>query len=302
MNKLRWMEIFVSVAESGSFSKAAGQLDISSVMVGKAVAQMEEYLQSRLLQRNTRRQTLTEAGKAWYEESIQMLSALQNAESRIESLRRFPAGSLRISAATTLGSCVIASLCSEFQQQFPDVHIELNLNDRFVDMIAEGFDFVFRVGELPENIPLVAQHIGDYRMVIAASPSYLTRYGVPQNVEELAIHRCLRYSNWNKHNAWRSGDNFFWPESVVFSCNDGQALRRAALSGAGLILQPWLLLAEDIIAGRLVTLLEDILPEPRPVHLLWRQDIHPGAKHRSFLEWISKRDIAAIMASRRDVQ
>lgn len=279
----------MAVVESGSFSEAAKRLDISAVMIGKAVAQMEDYLQTRLLQRNTRRQTLTEAGKAWYQESLQLLAALHGAESRIESLRRFPAGSLRISAATTLGNCVIAALCSEFQQQFPDVHIELELSDRFVDVIAEGFDFVFRVGELPDDTPLVAQPLGTYQMVIAAAPAYLARYGTPQSLQELAAHRCLRYSSWNKRNAWRSGDEVIWPESVTFSCNDGQALRRAALCGAGLILQPQLLLADDIAAGRLIALLEHALPAPRPIHLLWRQDLHAGAKHRRFIEWVTTR-------------
>ncbi|WP_311778995.1 MULTISPECIES: LysR substrate-binding domain-containing protein [Pantoea] len=289
MNKLRGMEVFVAVVESGSFSEAAKRLDISSVMVGKTVAQMETQLQARLLQRNTRRQTLTEAGKAWYEECLHVLDALHSAENRIESLRRFPAGSLRISAATTLGSTLVAPLCSEFQQQFPDVHIELDLSDRFVDVVAEGFDFVFRIGELPADTPLVAQRLGDYRMVIAGAPAYLARYGAPQSTDALKTHRCLRYSNWNSLNGWRSGDSLLWPENATFSCNDGQALRRAALAGAGLILQPRFLLADDIAAGRLVPLLEDALPAPRPIHLLWRQDVHYVAKHRSFVEWISLR-------------
>lgn len=287
MNKLRGMEIFVAVVDSGSFSEAAKRLSISSVMVGKTVAQMENHLQARLLQRNTRRQKLTEAGKIWYEECLQVLSLLHAAESRIDSLRRFPAGSLRVSAATTLGSTLIATLCSEFQQHYPDVHIELELSDRFVDVIAEGFDFVFRIGELPSDIPLVAQHIGDYHMVIAGAPAYLERFGTPLSIKELHSHRCLRYSNWNKLNGWRQGDSLLWPESATFSCNDGHALRRAALAGAGLILQPQLLLSEDIAAGRLIPLLKNDLPAPRPVNLLWRQDVHASAKHRSFVKWIS---------------
>jgi DNA-binding transcriptional LysR family regulator len=289
MNKLRGMEVFVAVVESGSFSKAARRLDISSVRVGKIIAQLETYLQARLLQRNTRCQTLTEAGKAWYDESLKVLAVLQAAESRIDGLRCFPAGSLRISAAATLGSTVIAELCSEFQQQFPEVNIELVLNDHFVDIIAEGFDFVFRIGELPTDTPLVAQRIGDYSMIIAASPAYLAQYGAPQTIQALQSHRCLRYSNWNSHNVWRSGDALLWPENATFTCNDGQALRRAALAGAGLILQPWLLLAEDIAAGKLVPLLKDALPAPRPINLLWRQDLHPAAKHRSFIKWVEQK-------------
>jgi len=289
MNKLRWMEVFVAVAEGGSFSEAAKRLDISAVMVGKMVAQMEQHLQTRLLQRNTRRQALTEAGKAWYEESIHVVSALRNAEDRIESLRRFPAGSLRITASSTLGRCLFARLCSEFQMQFPEIHIELDLSDRHVDVVAEGFDFAIRIGEVPEDSPLVAQRLGNYRAVIAGTPAYLAQHGVPQNISELKQHRCLRYSSWNKRNVWRSGTEAFWPESVTFTCNDSDALRQAALAGSGLILQPQILLAEDIAAGRLVSLLEAELPEPRAVHLLWRHDLHSSARHRSFIEWMREK-------------
>lgn len=288
MNKIRWMEVFVAIVETGNFSEAAKRLDISSVMVGKMVAQMETHLQASLLKRNTRRQTLTQAGKAWYEESLHVLTALRSAESRIASLRRFPAGSLRISASTTLGSCAIARLCSEFQLSFPDVVIELDLSERFVDIIAEGFDFAFRIGDLPIDTPHVALRLGDYQMTIAGSPAYLAQYGEPRSLEELASHRCLRYSNWNKRNAWRSGDALIWPASATFSCNDGQALRQSALSGTGLIFQPRLLLAEDIAAGRLKPLLADCLPAPRPIHLIWPQDLHFSAKHRSFISWITE--------------
>ncbi|WP_026042596.1 LysR family transcriptional regulator [Pantoea sp. A4] len=295
MNKLRAMEIFVAVVEGGSFTEAAKQLEISAVMVGKSVAQLEQQLQVRLLQRNTRSQTLTEAGQAWYEESQAMLQALRNAEGRIGSLRRFPAGSLRISAPFTLGACVVARLCSEFQQQFPEVRIELTLSDRFVDLLAEGFDFALRVGEIPPDSPLVARYLGEYRMVIAAAPAYLAAHGAPASIDDLPRHRCLRYSNWNKRNAWRSGEQLIWPESVTFSCNDSQALRRAALAGAGLILQSDLLLQEDIAAGKLVTLLDDQLPDSRPVHLLWRQDLQASAKYRSFISWVSEQCPQALL-------
>lgn len=294
MNKFRWMEVFVAVVETGSFSEAAKRLDISAVMVGKLVAQMEKQLQTRLLQRNTRRQHLTEAGKAWYEESLQLLAALRGAEGRIESLKRFPAGSLKISASTTLGSCIIATLCSEFQLDYPDVHIALELSDRFVDVVAEGFDFAIRIGELPVDSPLVARRLGDYHMAIAGAPAYLARHGTPRWIEDLAAHRCLRNSVWNKRNLWRSGDNPLWPENATFSCNDGHALRRAALAGAGLILQPWLLLSEDIRSGRLVSLLEHALPTPRPIHLVWRQDMHLSARHRSFIDWMQQHSLEAL--------
>ncbi|MFI8416310.1 LysR family transcriptional regulator [Serratia sp. NPDC078593] len=286
MNKLRCMEVFLVVVESGNFTDAAKRLDISAVMVGKLIAQLESELQTRLLQRNTRRQHLTEAGKVWYQESAAVIAGLRNAESRIESLRQFPAGSLRITAPKTLGSCVMATLCSEFQRQFPDVYLELELSDHFADVIAEGFDFAVRVGQLPPDSPLVAHRLGSYHMVIAAAPSYLATHPAPQHINELPLHRCLRNTLWNKQNNWRSGDLPLWPENTVFNCNDGQALRKAALAGAGLIMQPHLLLAEDIAQGRLVSLLEHVLPSPRPIHLLWRQDLRTSAKHRSFIDWM----------------
>ncbi|WP_198773091.1 LysR family transcriptional regulator [Serratia odorifera] len=294
MNKLRCMEVFIAVVESGNFSEAAKRLDISSVMVGKMIAQLETLLDTRLLQRNTRRQHLTEAGKAWYQDSLGVMAALRSAEGRIESLRQFPAGSLRISAPTTLGSCVVASLCSEFQLRYPEVYIELELSDRFVDPIAEGFDFAIRVGQLPDDSPFVAKRLGDYKMVIAASADYLSSHPAPQSMADLPAHRCLRNTLWNKRNAWRSGSLPLWPENTVFSCNDGHALRRAALAGAGLILQPQLLLADDIRQGRLISLLEHALPAPRPIHLLWRQDVRASAKHRSFIDWMREQAPAAL--------
>lgn len=294
MNTLWAMKVFVTVVETGSFAAAAKQLDISAVMVGKLIAQTEARLQTRLLQRNTRHQHLTESGNIWYEESLTILAAMRGAESRIESQRRFPAGSVRISAPSTLGSCVIAALCSEFQQQFPQIIIELVLSDRLVDVIAEGFDFVIRTGEIPADSPLVAHKLGDYRMVIAGSPCYLAQHGVPEDRQALNLHRCLRYTGWNKHNAWRSGDAILWPDNATFICNDGQALRRAALAGAGLIFQPRVLLADDLREGRLVALLENVLPAPRPVYLLWRQRLHMSATHRRFIDWLREKAPLAI--------
>ncbi|NDJ58180.1 LysR family transcriptional regulator [Enterobacteriaceae bacterium 4M9] len=290
------MEVFIAVVESGSFAGAAKRLDISSVMVGKLVAQMEAQLQTTLLQRNTRRQHLTESGKVWYEESLNVLATLRAAHNRIDSQRRFPAGSLHISAPSTLGSCVIAGLCSEFQGHFPDVNITLSLSDRFVDIVAEGFDFAIRIGEPAPDSPLVAHKLGEYQMVIAGSPEYLAQTGVPQDIAALSAHRCLRYAGWNKHNVWRSGDVPLWPDNATFTCNDGQALRRAALAGAGLILQPRLLLADDLREGRLVALLEQSLPAPRPVYLLWRQNLHMSARQRSFIDWMRSRAGDALRA------
>lgn len=285
MDKLSSIEAFICAVESGNFTEAARRLDISAVMVGKHVRQLEELLDSRLLQRNTRRQHLTEAGESYYQQCKAALAQLRLAEDTVENMKRTPSGLLRISAPLNLGSAAIATLVARYQLNYPQVRIELDLSDSFVDLIGQGFDFAIRIGNLNPAEPLVAKKIGDYRMVVCAAPEYLAQHGTPQTPEALYQHRCLANMAWNKSNAWQLGD-VFWPADSSFICNDGQALRQAALSGAGLVLQPEILLAEDIAAGRLVPVLQQWQQASRPIHLLWRQDLSPSEKRSSFIAWL----------------
>ncbi|MBM7345544.1 LysR family transcriptional regulator [Pantoea coffeiphila] len=285
MDKLSSIEAFICAVESGNFTEAARRLDISAVMVGKHVRQLEVQLNSRLLQRNTRRQHLTEAGESYYQQCKAALAQLRLAEDTVENMKRTPSGLLRISAPLNLGSAAIAALVARYQLNYPQVRIELDLSDSFVDLIGQGFDFAIRIGNLNPAEPLVAKKIGDYRMVVCAAPEYLAQHGTPQTPEALYQHRCLANMAWNKSNAWQLGD-VFWPADSSFICNDGQALRQAALSGAGLVLQPEILLAEDIAAGRLVPVLQQWQQASRPIHLLWRQDLSPSEKRSSFIAWL----------------
>lgn len=285
MDKLSSIEAFICAVESGNFTEAARRLDISAVMVGKHVRQLEELLDSRLLQRNTRRQHLTEAGESYYQQCKAALAQLRLAEDTVENMKRTPSGLLRISAPLNLGSAAIAALVARYQLNYPQVRIELDLSDSFVDLIGQGFDFAIRIGNLNPAEPLVAKKIGDYRMVVCAAPEYLAQHGTPQTPEALYQHRCLANMAWNKSNAWQLGD-VFWPADSSFICNDGQALRQAALAGAGLVLQPEILLAEDIAAGRLVPVLQQWQQASRPIHLLWRQDLSPSEKRSSFIAWL----------------
>ena len=285
MDKLSSIEAFICAVESGNFTEAARRLDISAVMVGKHVRQLEKMLDSRLLQRNTRRQHLTEAGESYYQQCKAALAQLRLAEDTVENMKRTPSGLLRISAPLNLGSAAIATLVARYQLNYPQVRIELDLSDSFVDLIGQGFDFAIRIGSLNPAEPLVAKKIGDYRMVVCAAPKYLAQHGTPQTPEALYQHRCLANMAWNKSNAWQLGD-VFWPADSSFICNDGQALRQAALAGAGLVLQPEILLAEDIAAGRLVPVLQQWQQASRPIHLLWRQDLSPSEKRSSFIAWL----------------
>jgi len=291
VDRLRSIEVFVAAVEQGSFSQAARQMDMTPAMVGKHVRQLEAELGARLLQRSTRRQSLTDAGRRFYAEGKKVLEQLAWARASVEGLRQQPSGRLRITAPTTLGACVVAPLAADYQQAHPQVGIELDLSNGVADLVEEGFDLAVRIGEPDPRADLVARRLGDYCMVICASPSYLKRHGVPRTPADLSAHLCLGHMVWTPRTAWQlQGPQgpMPWPGEAPFLCNDGQALRQAALRGAGLLLQPRVLLKDDLRRGRLRAVLESCLPAARPVYLLYRQDRHLLPKTRSFIDFIRK--------------
>lgn len=285
MDKLRSMETFVAVVEGGNFTEAAARLEMSAVMVGKYVNALEMQLGARLLQRSTRRQSLTDAGRVFYEDAKRVLEQVRWAETSVERLRASPSGTLRVSAPTTFGACVIAPLAATFQQAHPQVRVELNLSNSMVDLVDEGFDLAIRIGPLGDA-DLVAKPLCVYRMVICASPDYLAQHGRPETPADLPQHRCLSHMVWNNRNAWQLAGweaTTPWRDDPAFTCNDGHGLRMAAIAGAGLLLQPEVLVAEDLANGRLVRVLQAYAPEPRPIHIMYRQDRRPLPKLSSFV-------------------
>ncbi|HED2524081.1 LysR substrate-binding domain-containing protein [Klebsiella aerogenes] len=290
MDKLRGMETFVAVVECGSFTGAAARLEMSAVMVGKYIALLEGQLGTRLLERNTRRQSLTDAGRVYFDEARRVLEQVANAERSVERLRLVPAGTLRVSAPVSFGASIIAPLTASFLQAWPEVRVELDLTNRMVDLVDEGIDLAIRIGDI-QRTDLVAKYLAPYRMVICAAPDYLARHGTPQTPADLAGHQCLSHTVWTARNEWRlpgAAEEVRWKRDAVLRCNDGYALRMAAVAGAGLLLQPEVLLAEDLANGRLVRILQNYTPEPRPIHLLWRQDLRPLPKLTRFVEHLLK--------------
>lgn len=281
------MECFVAVVDAGNFTEAAQRLELSSVMVGKYVRELEERLGARLLERTTRRQSLTDAGRAFYEDAKRALEQMRIAETSVERLRASPSGTLRISAPITFGNCVIAPLAARFQQMYPQLRVELELSNRNVDLIEDAFDLAIRIGELGEA-DLVAKRLTDYRMVICASPAYLAEHGCPQTPQDLLSHRCLSHMLWNRRSGWRlgDGDDTSGMPEPIFKCNDGNGLRMAALAGAGLLLQPQVLVAADLASGALVQVLQAYSPKPSPVHIVYRQDRHPLPKLSRFVAYL----------------
>lgn len=285
MDTLRCMQAFVAVAERGSFAGAAEQLQVSAVMVGKYIQQLELHLGTALLQRNTRRQRLTEAGNAYLAGCRQVLEQVQQAEADVAGLQVQPRGLLRVSAPTTWGSCVLAPVVSGLLREQPLLNLELDLSNRRVDLIEEGFDAAIRVGPLPSQ-ELVARPLPPYAMSLCASPAYLRRRGTPRTPADLQGHDCLSHLAWRGGHGWQlaNGEQVDWDARLT--SNDGYALREAAVAGAGLVLQPTALLAGEIAAGRLKPLLRDYLPEPRPMHLIYLPDRRPRPRLQCFVDFV----------------
>ncbi|WP_285317072.1 LysR family transcriptional regulator [Stenotrophomonas maltophilia group sp. Smal35] len=285
MDTLRCMQAFVAVAERGSFAGAAEQLQVSAVMVGKYIQQLETHLGTALLQRNTRRQRLTEAGEAYLAGCRQVLEQVHQAEADVAGLQVQPRGLLRVSAPTTWGSCVLAPQLATLLRAQPQLNIELDLSNRRVDLIEEGFDVAIRVGPLPSQ-EVVARPLPPYAMSLCAAPAYLRRRGTPRTPADLEGHDCLSHLAWRGGHGWQlaNGEQVDWEARLT--CNDGFALREAAVAGAGLVLQPTALLAGEIAAGRLKPLLRDYLPEPRPMHLIYLPDRRPRPRLQCFVDFV----------------
>ncbi len=279
------MQAFVAVAERGSFAGAAEQLQVSAVMVGKYIQQLEAHLDTALLQRNTRRQRLTEAGSAYLAGCRQVLEQVQQAEADVAGLQVQPRGLLRVSAPSTWGSCVLAPQLAALLRAQPQLNIELDLSNRRVDLIEDGFDVAIRVGPLPSQ-EVVARPLPPYAMSLCAAPSYLRRRGTPRTPADLQGHDCLSHLAWRGGHGWQlaNGEQVDWEARLT--CNDGVALREAAVAGAGLVLQPTALLAAEIAAGRLKPLLRDFLPEPRPMHLIYLPDRRPRPRLQCFVDFV----------------
>lgn len=286
MDKLRCMEVLVSVVEEGNFTLAGARLGVTTVMVGRQIRELEALLGTQLLKRNTRTQNLTEAGQQFYRSAREILAQVARAQDAVlETADAAPRGKLRIAAPMTMGSSLIAPLLARYQRRFPLVDVELVLDSAMVNLIDDGIDLAVRVGALPDS-GLVARPLRPYQNRICASPDYLARAGTPVVWADLAGHRCLVHRAW--HPAWEldDGSALAWPVQQAFSANDGYALRAAAIAGAGLVLQPEVLLADAIADGQLVVVLDAFVPPPIPVHLLYLRDPYPRRRLASLIDFM----------------
>src|SRR6516162_460735 len=202
MDRLTAMEVFVRVVEKGGFTAAAAHLRLSRAMVSKHVQDLEAHLGARLLNRTTRKLSLTEAGRVYYDRSTQLLAELAETEEAVGELQAKPRGRLRVNAPVSFGSLHLAAAIADYMATYPDVAVELTLNDRIVDLVEEGYDLAVRVARLADS-SLIARRLAPCRFVVCASPGYLKRHGRPEHPADLAQHNYLCYSYSAGGDEWR---------------------------------------------------------------------------------------------------
>lgn len=255
------MRIFITIVNTGSFTAAADRLMLSKQYVSRRVAMLESRLSARLLVRNTRNLSVTDIGQVFFRHASRILDEVRQAEEAISLRQSRLVGNFKISLPHTFGLRHVAPLISAFQQQNPDVTLQIDTNDRFVDVIAEGFDMALRIGMLADS-SLIARQLGTLPMVICASPSYLEQYGIPTNPSSLTEHRCLLYGR-ERQQGWNlqvGGASRLFPVDGPVLSNNGEVIRESAEAGLGLALLPRFIVEQGISAGRLIPVLEEVTP------------------------------------------
>ena len=292
MDRLTSMEVFVKSADLGSFAAAAEAMGMSPQMVAKHVVFLEDRLGAALLHRTTRRQSLTDVGRAYYDRCKLVLAEAEAADTIAQDMRSQPKGVLRVNAPMTFGSFTLAPFITRYLARYPDMQIDLTLNDRFVDPLEEGFDVMVRIGAVGDS-SLIAHPLAPYRLIACASPTYLARRGAPETPADLERHDCLAYAYWSPSIPcrWlftRNGRDEEIKASGRMRSNDWKALLHAAIEGYGVTLGPESVMKAEIDSGRLVRVLPEYEGPVRPMHVLYPAGRRPTVNVRSFVEALTE--------------
>jgi len=289
MDRLTELELFVKVAELGSLGGAAEALGLSNPAASRYLASLEARLSARLVERNTRRLYLTSEGQDFYERARALLAELKEAEAAVHSSTLNPSGVLRISASLSFSMQQIAPRLVRYHQLYPQVRIHIETANRYLDMIDNGIDVAIRNREFEPDSSITIRRLGSTRRVLCASASYLAERGQPQTPEALVGHDFLIYvhaNNAHELRLSRGEQTQTVPIQGLLESNDGQVLRAAALSGLGILVQPSYIVYDDIVAGRLVPLLNDWDLPRIQINIAYPNRRHLSAKVRSFIDFM----------------
>jgi len=290
VGKIQEMSSFVAVAEAGSFVAAADLTGMSKAAVSRHVAELEERLGVRLMQRTTRRLSLTDEGQRFLARCKELLASIDEAESELSSTAGTPSGLIRVNAPLTFGTMHLAPLWGRFMDLYPKVTLDVTLGDRIVDLVEEGYDLAIRISNLP-NSALVSRTLASTRMVLCASPQYLRAHGTPGHPSELAGHRVISFSYWVTRDEW----HFTGPEGEVIvrikpgmHTNNGDTCRSAALDHQGIILQPDFMIGGDLRSGTLIELIPGYQAISLGIHAVYPSRKHLPLKVRRLIDFLAE--------------
>ncbi|MCO4888452.1 LysR family transcriptional regulator [Cupriavidus sp. WGtm5] len=287
----RWTEIelFVQTAELGSLTKAAENLEMSNAAASRHLTSLERRLAARLIERSTRRLYLTQVGEQFFRRCKDLLSEMKEAEADVSANVLEPAGTLTVTASLSFSMLHLAPLIPEFTERYPKVSVNIVAANRYYDIMDSGIDLAIRTREFEPDSNLTVRRLAQMRRVLAASPRYLERKGMPRTIEDLASHAMLIYSYANRPNELTfSRDEVQQTINVrsTLESNDGQVLRAAALNGMGILVQPKYIVYDDIVAGRLVPVLDDWDLPRLTVNIAFQTRTHLPARVRLFIEFL----------------
>lgn len=291
MDQFTALRVFSEVARAGSFSRAARALRLSKSAISKYVAGLEDMLGTKLFRRTTRHVSLTEDGLAYLARVRRILDELDDANRSVAAVGAPPRGTLRVNSALAFGLRHVAPLIPQFLRTYPDIRVDLELADRFVDLVEEGFDIAIRIGDLTDS-SLVARRLARVRILLAASPAYLSAHGTPGAARELADHACLLYRGRHGHSEWRlrQGETMRTVRvSGPLVANNGEALAAAARGGLGIARLPAFMVEDAIASGELVEILPECRPDSEPVHAVYPAGRHLPQKVRLFSDFLADR-------------
>ncbi|WP_445681650.1 LysR family transcriptional regulator [Radicibacter daui] len=291
MDRLTGLAVLVAAVDEGSLAAAARRLGMTPAMAGKHLATLETLLGARLLQRTTRKLHLTEAGRDYYERSVHILTCLEDADRAAAALQEKPRGILRLTAPTTFGALHLGGPIAEYLRRYPDVRVEMNLDDRFADLIDAGFDLAIRIGSLPDST-LIARRFAESPMMACAAPSYLAGKETPRTPAALARLDCLAFSRARSPGDWSFADKTGRPQKVEgparFMADNMETLLAAALAGGGILYGPAFVLGAHVARGALVQLLPDYTTESLGIHAVYPSARHVGTKVRHFIDLLEE--------------
>lgn len=291
MDRLHEIEVFIAVADAGSFAKAAARLRLSPPAVTRAISALEERLGARVFNRTTRSLTITDVGQRFLDSARRVLSDLEQAEKAAVGEAAAPQGHLTITASVTFGRSALAPVVCEFLGRHPRVTASVLLLDRVVNLVEEGIDVAVRIGPLPDS-SLIARQVGSVHRVLVASPDYLKRRGIPETPADLRLHSIISFTGLMPNREWRFNSdraNNSVSLDPTFEINDALAAIHAAENGHGITVALSYMVHDRIRDGKLVTVLDTFTAPPRPVHLVHLQSRLIAPKIRAFIDYAAPR-------------